>query len=66
MKVKLSRPFFDGERLYPANEVVDFPDKYKDCLPNGTVVVEEKSEVVEAPKVDNVRKGQNHKDFTKR
>ncbi len=64
MKVKLSVPFFDGDNLFPANEVVDFPDKYKDCLPRGTVVVENVD--VEEPKVDNANKKQNHKDFTKR
>ena len=66
MKVKLSRPFFDGERLYPANEVINFPDKYKDCLPNGTVVVDAKEEVVETTIVENANKKHNHKDFTKR
>ena len=65
MKVKLSRAFFDGFNLYPANEIIDLPEKYKNCLPKGAVIIQPEGQDV-IPTVDNTNRGKNHRDFTKR
>lgn len=72
MKVKFSKNFFDGLKLYHAGEWVDVPDKYRSILPKGTQFFEAEAEKKEAAdnseaKKEASRKPQGgEKDFTRR